>query len=88
MSSPLNLGRKARLDRRAILQDKFSHQVTAERKRIAWEEVTCAINAVSHVTRQREGIKKKFINFKSLVKKSAALKREQEKSGEENSLLS
>ncbi|KAK4325796.1 hypothetical protein Pmani_003629 [Petrolisthes manimaculis] len=69
-------------DRQAVLREKFSNIVTAERKKQAWEEVTHEINSVSRVRRNREEVKKKFADFKSVVKKKLSIRRqEQEKTG-------
>ena len=76
------------LNREAVLREKFSHQVTAEKKRAAWDEITAEVNAVGPLPRQREEIRKMFVDFKSVVKKkSAALKQSQQKTGKYSSVL-
>ncbi|KAK3878832.1 hypothetical protein Pcinc_016640 [Petrolisthes cinctipes] len=67
-------------DRQAVLRERFSQNVTAEKKKQAWEKVTKEINAVARVLRLKEEVKKKFADFKSVVKKKLSyIRQEQEK---------
>ncbi|KAK3880375.1 hypothetical protein Pcinc_015141 [Petrolisthes cinctipes] len=73
------LGRQERQD---VLRERFSQNITAERKKQAWEDVTTEVNSVSRVLRGMEEVKKKFVDFKSIVKKKMSIiRQEQEKTG-------
>ncbi|KAK3884926.1 hypothetical protein Pcinc_010769 [Petrolisthes cinctipes] len=50
-------------DRQDVLRERFSQNITAERKKQAWEDVTTEVNSVSRVLRGREEVKKKFADF-------------------------
>ncbi|KAK3890898.1 hypothetical protein Pcinc_005197 [Petrolisthes cinctipes] len=45
-------------DRQDVLRERFSQNITAERKKQAWEDVTSEVNSVSRVLRGREEVKK------------------------------
>ncbi|KAK3880770.1 hypothetical protein Pcinc_014751 [Petrolisthes cinctipes] len=69
-------------DRQDVLRERFSQNITAKRKKQAWEEVTTEVNSVSRVLRGREEVKKKFADFKSVVKKKMSnIRQEHEKTG-------
>ncbi|KAK3885034.1 hypothetical protein Pcinc_010689 [Petrolisthes cinctipes] len=64
-----------------VLRERLRQNITAERKKQAWEDVT-EVNSVSRVLRGREEVKKKFVDFKSVVKKKMSnIRQEQEKTG-------
>ncbi|KAG0727455.1 Myb/SANT-like DNA-binding domain-containing protein 4 [Chionoecetes opilio] len=63
--------------RKDIIVSKLGGRVTAECKKYAWDCIASAVNAVGNVVREREEVRKKYVDFRSLVKKrAAALKRE------------
>jgi len=66
--------------RRDVLFGKLSRSLTSDMKRVAWNEVTAKVNAVSGgVARTDKSVKKKWIDMTSLAKKKEAARRSEMK---------
>lgn len=62
------------IQRHDILLKKFNNvEVSATTKKLAWESITEEVDAVSQQKRTSRQIQKKFADFKSNLKKKAAL---------------
>ena len=55
-----------------VLTNKFDSKITSKSKNIAWEGVTRQVNIASRVHRETAEVRKKYSDFKALVKNKAA----------------
>lgn len=63
--------------RKQTLVGRQSSTVTNQDKATAWADNTELVNSVSQTRRTSEEVRKKFIDFKSVVKKKEATRRRQ-----------
>lgn len=62
---------------RSILAGKFDRLVTNKTKNIAWESVARHVNLVSNVHRDSAEVRKKFSDYRAIVKKKVVNLRSQ-----------
>ena len=56
-------------ERRNVIHGRLETTLTKQKKKQAWLDITSAVNAVSNTVRNVEEIRRKYVNFRSAVKK-------------------